>query len=386
MKLLDLEQERVAKNLGDGHRLFFGVAGSGKTILLIARARYLAIKHSDWRILILCYNKPLSKYLFRLLEPQKYKCPPHIYTFHGWAQEQIMSAGPPYNRRFMQQKEKYGFDITQFFNYIVPDLLKQVMAEKGLAKYDAILVDEAQDFEPSWFEVVIQFLNPATNSLLITCDGVQGIYERRRFHWADVGIRAQGRSIKLRKAYRNPAEIGKLASHVLPKDLLERIDTQDEFLSTEEYLRSGGNVELIVKQNRETEYSFIIDKIKEYQQKNQSIIIIFQHKFQPPFDDDPFLKSIRDHKLRWATLDKFGISSRNILIGTPQRTKGLESDVVIIPELDTYSSASQHVLLYVGMTRALHSLLLTADKETALIKSLQQFQGVRGNNSTGRIA
>lgn len=57
IKLLDQEQEKSVRELGEGHRLIFGVAGSGKTILLIARARILAKRHPNWKILILCYNK-----------------------------------------------------------------------------------------------------------------------------------------------------------------------------------------------------------------------------------------------------------------------------------------------------------------------------------------
>ena len=37
--MLDLRQERNAHSLGEGHRIVYGVAGSGKTIILIARAR-----------------------------------------------------------------------------------------------------------------------------------------------------------------------------------------------------------------------------------------------------------------------------------------------------------------------------------------------------------
>jgi hypothetical protein len=38
LKLLDLRQERHARAIGDGHRIIHGVAGSGKTVLLIGRA------------------------------------------------------------------------------------------------------------------------------------------------------------------------------------------------------------------------------------------------------------------------------------------------------------------------------------------------------------
>jgi hypothetical protein len=92
VKLLDREQEKMARELGEGHRLIFGVAGSGKTILLIARARILAKRHPDWKILILCYNKFLRNQLMYLLNPQDYDANITINTFHSWARNYILSA------------------------------------------------------------------------------------------------------------------------------------------------------------------------------------------------------------------------------------------------------------------------------------------------------
>ena len=39
LTVMDIEQERLAKNFGEGHRLLRGVAGSGKTLTLVCRAR-----------------------------------------------------------------------------------------------------------------------------------------------------------------------------------------------------------------------------------------------------------------------------------------------------------------------------------------------------------
>jgi superfamily I DNA and RNA helicase len=35
---MDMEQEKLARNLGEGHRIIHGVAGSGKTLILAYRA------------------------------------------------------------------------------------------------------------------------------------------------------------------------------------------------------------------------------------------------------------------------------------------------------------------------------------------------------------
>ncbi len=88
--MLDLQQERHARQIGGGHRLVFGVAGSGKTVLLIARARLLAMgeqgEAEKKRVLVLCYNVVLAAYLRAALAD----CAPCVSVFHfdGWAARQ----------------------------------------------------------------------------------------------------------------------------------------------------------------------------------------------------------------------------------------------------------------------------------------------------------
>ena len=73
IKSLDFQQEQLARNLKGGHRLFCGVAGSGKTLILLSRAKYLSQTEPDSKILILCYNITLAAYLRSLLYDDKVK-------------------------------------------------------------------------------------------------------------------------------------------------------------------------------------------------------------------------------------------------------------------------------------------------------------------------
>jgi len=100
IKLLDMEQERIARELGEGHRLIFGVAGSGKTVILIARARIIAKLYPDWKILILCYNRLLKDSLIKLLNPQDYEADITIKTFHAWAKDYIMSENNSFTKHY----------------------------------------------------------------------------------------------------------------------------------------------------------------------------------------------------------------------------------------------------------------------------------------------
>ncbi|OLS14782.1 MAG: hypothetical protein RBG13Loki_1598, partial [Promethearchaeota archaeon CR_4] len=54
-------------------------------------------------------------------------------------------------------------------------------------------------------------------------------------------------------------------------------------------------------------------------------------------------------------------------------TKGLEGDIVIIPEIDLYWDTLQdRQRLYVGMTRAVHKLVLTATRATDLTRQIKK--------------
>src|SRR5262245_47406589 len=66
---------------GDGHRIVYGVASSGNTVLLIARAKLLA-EDPEKRILLLCYNRLLAQHLALALVG--HRCVT-VATFHRWA-------------------------------------------------------------------------------------------------------------------------------------------------------------------------------------------------------------------------------------------------------------------------------------------------------------
>lgn len=83
LAVLDLRQERNARSVGEGHRIVHGVAGSGKTVILIARARLVA-KDPNKRVLILCYNRALAEYFQRLFaQTPNVTC----LNFHHWGSQ-----------------------------------------------------------------------------------------------------------------------------------------------------------------------------------------------------------------------------------------------------------------------------------------------------------
>ena len=82
-------------------------------------------------------------------------------------------------------------------------------------RFDAVIIDEAQDLDPSLLRLLIK-LCKASNRLFVTADANQSIYGSG-FSWSDVhqDLRFQGRTSILRTNYRSTSELGEAAQSYL---------------------------------------------------------------------------------------------------------------------------------------------------------------------------
>jgi len=85
-------------------------------------------------------------------------------------------------------------------------------------RFDAVLVDEGQDFSDTMFRVARTLLDPTTDNLTIALDDGQNIY-RRRFSWKKIGVKARGRVHKIDYVYRTTIEISRFASRFIGRAL-----------------------------------------------------------------------------------------------------------------------------------------------------------------------
>ena len=203
---LDLKQEENARSIGQGHRIIYGVAGSGKTIILIARAKIASSKYPDSKILLLCYNVVLGTYLKKVLQDYSNI---NVKHFDEWSKDNGVTRQTDNSSGTWESEndEELGNRLLQTLENGAPDS----------EKYDAIMVDEAQDFSASWFSCVLEAMKDRNDGeLIIVGDGSQGLYPRGKVSWKKIGINAQGRTIHkkfdLDKNYRNSREILELAA------------------------------------------------------------------------------------------------------------------------------------------------------------------------------
>src|SRR6266700_1088606 len=103
----------------------------------------------------------------------------------------------------------------------------RAMAEECVAKgkvsltYDAVVIDEAQDLDPSALRLLVRLCDKP-NRIFITADANQSIYGSG-FNWADVheSLRFQGRTNILHANYRSTREIGEAAQSYLAGGALD---------------------------------------------------------------------------------------------------------------------------------------------------------------------
>jgi superfamily I DNA/RNA helicase len=208
LQVMDLQQEQIARNLGEGHRVIHGVTGSGKTMILIYRAQQLAAAARAGKpVLVLCYNRALADHIDAQLRQRGVDEQAQVRTFHSWCQDMVRSY------QLDVPVHASGDAFYEALAHTVERAVEQGRVPGG--QYSAVLIDEAHDFEDAWLRMAARMVDPVTTSLLLLYDDAQSIHQkkRRKFNFASVGIEARGRTSILKLNYRNTAEVLALAVH-----------------------------------------------------------------------------------------------------------------------------------------------------------------------------
>lgn len=123
-----------------------GGAGSGKTVLALQQAKQLTHGRGDQgpqRVAMLCYSIGLAAYLKREVAawPASQR-PAFVGTFHEFGRQW----GAPDGDRM----------DSEFWEVTLPALMADLAAElPDGQKYDAVIIDEAQDFAENWWPAVL---------------------------------------------------------------------------------------------------------------------------------------------------------------------------------------------------------------------------------------
>lgn len=262
--ILDRNQLRLAENREQTrYRRIKGPAGSGKSLVLAARAARLANEGKS--VLIATFNITLWHYLRDLIvrdlnEPGGIRNIEFTH-FHLWCKHICCDIGwekryedlwiPPgpiqqelqltrsraaqarsnsdrlrleaERERLLKKPDETREDIL---NSKLPRLADEAVQHPDAKRHDAILVDEAQDYLPYWWDVLRKAHEP-DGEVLFVADATQDIYDTARAWTDDVmsGAGFTGRWSQLNVSYRLPPKALSMARSfaetLLPKDTID---------------------------------------------------------------------------------------------------------------------------------------------------------------------
>lgn len=374
IRIMDLQQEQLARSLGEGHRVIHGVAGSGKTMILGYRALHLA-KLMEKPILVLCYNVVLASRLKKFVAAKGIADKVSVNNFHAWALEQLKTyhIAKPLSRG------------DQFFKDMVQSVIEGVdRGQIPAGQYGAVLIDEGHDFEPAWFKLVVQMVSPDTNSLLVLYDDAQSIYgtRRGRLSFKSLGIQAQGRTTILKLNYRNTAEVLQLA-HAFARDVMNPEEADEDsvpLIQPESAHRHGPKPLLLELPNFRAEVEAIIKRFHELHDAGYGwgdMAVVYRNEFMGKTVDE----ALRHAGIPASWLNRDSNSRKQLVdntvsVVTLHSSKGLEFPVVAIPGLgylprDSDDANEEVRLMYVGMTRAMEHLVMTCHAKSGFVERIR---------------
>lgn len=248
--------------------------------------------------------------------------------------------------------------------YIVrhPDLIPDQM------KFEHILIDEAQDLSMAQMTAIMMLYN---KDMIVAMDMNQRIFGKQ---WTPKQLGIETTTKKLTKSMRTTKQIDALAESVRSKN--------DEILSEEDKsIRAiperDGEIPLLVHlENATAERKYVVNLVKKYLQENNKItigIIAAKKKQIPIFSEWLSSEDIQHQQIKKDST--FSMAQPGVKIASAFGAKGLEFDVVIIPNFAegyfpyNYQSDDEEEyeqflvkmrnLVYVSMTRAKYRLIIT---------------------------
>ncbi|KAB2311504.1 AAA family ATPase [Betaproteobacteria bacterium SCN2] len=374
LAVMDMQQELIARSLGDGHRIIRGVAGSGKTLILAFRAEHLA-RVAARPVLVLCYANAIAGRLENAMQDRGVEDRVIVSTFHAWCWRMLREydIGAPNRRDYSSDGEHLAA--------VIETVVKAV--ERGqipAGQYDAVLIDEAHDFEPQWFALAARMVNPDTKSLMIVYDDAQAIYKgRSRPVWKQLGIEAAGRTTVLKVNYRNTAQILRFARKVAA-DVLGApgvcADDEDAILLPEDAGRQGLEPEVRKCVNYDGEAHAIAEWLQGrhaagYQWGHMAVLYPQHHigeRFEKVFAKHDIPIDVAKSNKNRVQADRDAVRFLSM-----HSSKGLEFPCVAVGGLGALSSDNIEDdvrLSYVAITRATHEAFLTYSHQSPLVERL----------------
>ncbi|MBS9766109.1 MAG: AAA family ATPase [Flavobacteriaceae bacterium] len=192
-----------------------GVVGSGKTIVMVARA-VQAHKRTKGKVLILTYNITLKNYIHDKISDVREEFNWGnfvINNYHEFINSELNNIGIPIGIDEDKLVEKYKGDINEYFEKEFYSNKQLFIDEKEkIRHYDVILIDEIQDYKRAWMEIIKECFLAENGEYVLFGDVKQNIYNNKT-EGKDISTNITGKPIELKNCFRSDFRIKDLAIH-----------------------------------------------------------------------------------------------------------------------------------------------------------------------------
>ena len=346
---LDAEQGCAVANDSDEVIVVTGPPGSGKTLVIAARAKRLALAHPDWEIQVLCFNNMLVPYLRSLVGPF-----PNIdvTTFGKFV------SGLGY-RVALRDDENAAADVARALPLL-----------RSNPPIDALLIDEAQDFLPPWIDFALASVKPNRGGAALAGDPNQSLY--RRASVMEEAIGSSVKRIRLERPYRSTRPILDVANALSPSSGAEPPDRAFD----------GEPVDLVWADSSAEQAAAvardICDLVRSGERKPQNIGVLVTRKWlMGKVSYALEERNVPTRRLYANEAAELDLTEPTVKIMTVHSAKGIDFDVVFLvgledlPDDESDDSIVQGRVGYVGMTRAKDQLVITYSKDNAYLERIR---------------
>lgn len=359
--VLSTEQKRHINPSPQQHQRLHGVAGSGKTLVIAQRAANLASQGK--KILVVTYNITLWHFIRDAISRARYGFAWEQFEFnhvHGFCRNYLLEN----DMQFPRSTD----NLDKFFDEDIPNLIITSMKKKINKKnrqYDAILIDEGQDYTKSYYDMLCMFLTN-NDEVLLVADEKQNIYSRE-LSWLEnmKGTKFRGRWRELKQSYRLPLpilkEANKFANKFLPDTGLIPEGIEGSLFDPHLIWRNVNSTELPL----ENIYKAFDWLTKKQNIHPSEIVIMFPThteglKAKQYFEkknikvNDVFEEEIGNKRHKHS----FWMGDSRMKMSTIHSFKGWELTNVILVTPDSNDYPSIDYLMYIALTRTRENIIV----------------------------
>lgn len=317
--------ERVAEWQYFPRLKVIGGAGTGKTWLAMAQAQRLSRQEKE--VALLCYSRGLAAFLQRRAAEWKHP-PAYVGLFHHLATHWGGA----------QPDEKGS---TTYWEDELPRALGELAAQQPVeARFDAIVVDEGQDFGLHWWDSLEACLRaPGTGGLFVFLDADQRVFTRVGEVPIDTPPIVLGRN--LRNTQRIAGTFSSLVTEPTTARGAKGPKVRFVQCSTEEALRRADDA---------------IDELEEIWEPGQLALLTTKHRH-------PAHVEVVEGPGGWDEYWDDYFRGDSVCYGTVAGFKGLERSCVVLAVNGFGDHAQVRETLYVGLSRARSQLVVVGDLE-----------------------